>query len=201
MLLLLPIALAIAAAWLRGGSPRNLADLPLRGRHWLVASLAIQVLLYLPPLRTSLPVLHWSGAIYIAALTVALIGALCNWHLGTAARIAILGLALNMTVIVCNGGHMPVSATAMRHVQGAAKVREIAAHRLYSNTSLATGTSQLVGLSDVISIRLPGNYGNVYSIGDLVLVAGVAALAYRGTRGRARERSSARTWRTVAWSR
>jgi hypothetical protein len=168
-------------AWLRGGSPRHLAALPVRGVLWLMASLAIQLLLYLPPLRASLFVLHWSGAIYIAALTVALIGAGCNWHLGAPARIAILGLVLNMTVIIANGGHMPVGATAMRHVQGAAKVREIAAHQLYGNTSIATRSSQLLALSDVISVRLPGRYGNVYSIGDMLLVTGVAALAYRGT--------------------
>ncbi len=82
---------------------------------------------------------------------------------------------------------MPVNAVAMRSVAGDAEVRQIADQRLYqrlySNTLLAGPSSRLVALSDVIPVSLPGNYGNVYSIGDALLTIGVAVLAYRATRG------------------
>jgi hypothetical protein len=176
------VLIAIVAALVQGGSLRHFATLPIRGGGLLMASFAIQLLLYVPVVRDSAVVLHWAGAIYIGALALALLGALRNWHLGVAARLATLGLALNATVIVLNGGHMPVNAAAMRAVQGEMKVREIANQHLYGNTRLAGPSSRLTVLSDVIPVVVPGRRGNVYSVGDVLLAVGVAALAYQATR-------------------
>src|SRR5439155_18935446 len=79
-------------------------------------------------------------------------------------------------------GHMPVNAAAMRAVQGEMKVREIDNQRLYGNTWPAGPSSRLTVLSDVIPVVVPGRRGNVYSVGDVLLAAGVAALAYQATR-------------------
>jgi hypothetical protein len=192
MLLLVPLLMAIVAAMVKGGSLRHLAALPVRGGGLLVASFAVQLLLYLPAVRQDTFIVHWAGAIYIGALALALAGALRNWHLGVAARIATLGLALNATVIALNGGHMPVNAAAMRAVQGEAKVREIGDQRLYGNTWLAGPSSRLTALSDVIPVVLPGRRGNVYSVGDVLLAAGVAALAYQAARRPAVSQSTRR---------
>jgi len=183
VLLLIPAVLALLAALARGGSLRYLAELPVRGSALIAASFAIQVLLYLPPLRDSALAGRWGGAIYLAALALALVGALRNRRLGGAVRLATLGLALNATVIACNGGYMPVNAAAMRAVRGDGAVRVIADTRLYGNTRLAGASTRLAALSDVIPVRLPGGAGNVYSVGDVLLAAGVALLVYRTTRG------------------
>jgi hypothetical protein len=37
-------------------------------------------------------------------------------------------------------------------------------------------------LSDIIPIDIPGRLGNVFSIGDVLIAAGGAALVYRATR-------------------
>src|SRR5947209_3494086 len=179
MLLIVPSVIATLAALLRGGSLRHLAALPVRGSGFIFASFAIEVLLYMPPFHGSADIVRWGGAIYIGALAFALIGALRNWHLGVAARIATLGLALNATVIALNGGHMPVNVAAVRAVQGEMKVREIENQRLYGNTWPAGPSSRLTVLSDVIPVVVPGRRGNVYSVGDVLLAAGVAALAYQ----------------------
>lgn len=183
MLLLIPALLALIAALVRGGSPRYLAALPVRGSGLIIASFVIQVLLYLPPLRDSALAARWGGVIYVAAMALALAGALRNWRLGWALRLAMLGLALNALVIACNGGYMPVNGGAMRAVRGEAEVRVIADPRLYGNTRLAGGSTRLAALSDVLPVQLPGGAGNVYSVGDVLLAAGVALLVYRATRG------------------
>lgn len=183
MLLLTPLILAIVVALLRGGSLSRLATLPIRGSAFIMASFAIQVLVYVPPIRDAAPVVQAGGAIYLVALALALIGALSNWRLGLAVRVATLGLALNAIVIAANGGSMPVNAQAMRSVQGAATVSEIADARHYNNTRLAGRQARLAFLSDVIPVWLPGGRGNVYSIGDALLAAGIAMLAYRGAVG------------------
>jgi hypothetical protein len=182
VLLVLPLLVALGLALGQGGSLRHLALLPMRGTGFLIASFAIQLLIYAPGVRDSAVVLHVGGAIYIGALVLVLIGALRNWHLGAAVRVATLGLVLNTTVIVLNGGHMPVDAAAMAAVQGQPKVQEIAGQQQYDNTGIATPSSRLAILSDVIPVRLPDGYGNVYSVGDVLLMVGIAGAVYSATR-------------------
>ncbi len=182
MLLLLPVIIALGLALARGGSLRPLAALPIRSGGFLVAALAIQILVYLPPLRASTAVVQHGGSIYLAALALALIGALCNWGLGSTVRVATLGLALNLTVIAANGGYMPVNAAAMRATQGERTMRDIADTRHFNNTRLAGPGARLVPLSDVLPLRIPGGPGNVFSVGDILLVAGIAALCYHTAR-------------------
>ena len=182
MLLLLPPLHAVVLATLRGGSPRALAALPIRGGGVILAALAVQIALYLPPVRASALVVHAGGAFYVASLGLALVGALRNRDLGPAVWVATLGLTLNALVIVANGGYMPVNVAALRAAQGQGRVHEIADVRLFNNTHLAGPMTRLAPLSDVIPVRLGGGAGNVYSVGDLLLAAGIAALVYRATR-------------------
>jgi hypothetical protein len=182
MLLPVPALLALAAALLRGGSLRHLAALPFRGGTFIFTSLAIQILIYMPVLRTSAPVLHWGGYIYMVTVCLVLAGALRNWSLGTPVRLATLGLTLNAIVITANGGYMPASLAAMRAVHRSATAHEIASWQLYSNTRPAGASTRLGVLSDIIPIDSPGGLGNVFSIGDVLIAAGGAALVYSATR-------------------
>ncbi len=114
-----PVARALhrARAVLRGGSPCALAALPLRSDSVLLAALAVRIALYLPPLRASALVAHAGGTLYIASLGLALVGTPRNRGLEPPVWVATLGLALNATVIVANGGYMPVDAAALRAVR------------------------------------------------------------------------------------
>ena len=110
--------------------------LPVRGAGLLFGSFAIQLLLYIPGVQDSTLARRFGGAIYVCALLLVLAGALRNWHLGMAVRLATLGLVLNTVVIILNGGHMPVKAVAMAATQGQARVDEIAARRNTATQSL-----------------------------------------------------------------
>lgn len=127
-------------------------------------------------------ILQAGGLLYVGALSLALIGALRNWRLGPALRLATLGVALNTLVIAVNSGAMPVATPALQAAQGQAKVQEIAAGRVYENTHLAHGAVRLAAFSDILPLRVPAGPGNVYSVGDVLLLLGAAGLAYRGTR-------------------
>jgi hypothetical protein len=182
VLLIVPLLVALGLALGQGGSLRNLALLPMRGTGLLLASFAIQLLIYAPGVRDSALVLHLGGAIYIGALVLVLIGAFRNWHLGLAVRVATLGLVLNTVVIVLNGGHMPVDAAAMAAVQGQPKVQAIAGQQQYDNTGIATSSTKLTIFSDLLPVPLPDGYGNVYSVGDVLLTVGIAGAVYCATR-------------------
>lgn len=191
MLLIVPVLLGIALALLQGGSLRHLSTLRFRGAGLIVASLVIQVVIYIPVLRDSALVRHGGAAIYIGAIALVFVGVARNWHLGWGVRVALAGLAMNAAVIVANGGHMPVNAAAMRSVQGDARVQAIAAHDHFTNTQLANRSSRLLVLSDILPVSLPGGHGNVYSFGDVLIACGATVLAYGAAR---------RPWRQVTAS-
>jgi hypothetical protein len=182
MLLLLPVLIALVVSVLTGGSLRHLATLRVRGVGLILSSLALQVALSLPPLSTWAPVLRWNGALYLCAFALAGAGALRNWRLGTAARVAICGVLLNAVVVVANGGQMPVNAAAMQFAAGQGKVRQIAAGRSFNNTRVANRSSRLMLFTDIIPVHVFGSLGNVYSVGDVLLCGGLAALAYGAAR-------------------
>ena len=192
MLIALPLLIGLALSLIRGGALRHAVEKPLRGASLLLLSLAIQIALYLPVVRTAPLTLRWGGLIYVAALGLMVGVALTNWRLGWGARLAALGLALNLAVIAANGGYMPENVAALRQARGSAEVGDIAAARRYHNTRLATPETPLAPLGDTLALGLPGQVA-VYSPGDILLALGVGVLCYRLTRppaGRTRTRRS-----------
>ncbi len=179
MLLLLPVLAALLVATLRGGSPGRLLTLPLRSGGVLALAFALQVVLYLPGVRGAGVTLRWGTALYLISLALAFYGIARNWALGPPLRVALCGLGLNIVAIVLNGGHMPVAAAALRRAQGTAAVRDLAAHRLFANVALASPSTRLPGLGDIIAVPVPIGMGNAYSVGDMALCVGVALLVYR----------------------
>ncbi|HVC83267.1 MAG TPA: DUF5317 family protein [Chloroflexota bacterium] len=181
MMLILPVLLGIAIALARGGSLRNLTTAGFRGMGAIMASFLIQLVTYAPPMRDTALVRQHGGAIFVVVLALMLIGVARNWDLGLSARVILLGLVLNTAVVVANGGHMPVNAAALRSTQGETLVQEIGAHK-YAGRALADHASLLLPLSDIIPVSIPFFPGMVCSLGDLLLTAGGATLAYGVTR-------------------
>jgi hypothetical protein len=188
MLLVLPVLLGVALALASGGSFGNLSTLRLKGMGFILASFVIQLVIYIPAVRHTAIAQNDGGVIYMIVLALMIIGVARNWRFGTTTRLVLLGLALNTAVVTANGGHMPVSASALRSVQGNAMVQTIAAHRDYANRMLADRHSLLLPLSDAIPVPLPFGHGSVGSFGDLLIAAGAATLAFGATyRPRPRE--------------
>ncbi len=188
MLLVLPVLLGVALALARGGSLRNLATLRLQGMGFILASFVVQLVIYAPAIRHTSIAQNDGGIIYMIVLALMIIGVARNWRFGATTRLVLLGLVLNTAVVVANGGHMPVSASALRSVQGDALVQTIAAHHDYANRMLADRHSLLLPLSDAIPVPLPFGRGSVGSFGDLLIAAGAATLAFGATyRPRRRE--------------
>ncbi len=191
MLIAFPLLIGLALSLIRGGALRHAAGRPLHGAGLLLLSLAIQIALYLPGVRTAPLTLRWGGFIYVAALGLMVGVALTNWRLGWGARLAALGLALNLAVIAANGGYMPENVAALRQARGPAEVGDIAAARRYHNTRLATPETPLALLGDTLTLGPPGQVA-VYSPGDVLLALGVGVLCYRLTRPPSRRRPSER---------
>lgn len=182
MLLILPVLLGIALALIRGGSLQHLATWRIRGAWAIIASFAIQAIMYVPAVRDTALAHQYGQTLYIGVMALMVFGVASNWHLGIWARVVLFGLALNTLVVVANGGHMPVNATTLRAEEGPALVRIIGEHQEFANRMLADRHSLLLPLSDIIPVSLPFGRGTVASLGDIFIAAGAAALAYGGTR-------------------
>jgi len=166
MLLVIAALLCVATVPLAGGRLGALAGLEIRAVWAVLLSAAIQVGITsaLPGGSQALHVaLHATSYLLVAVFLVA------NRRL-VGMPVLALGATLNMLVIAANGGVMPASATALR-VAGISETGDFA-----NSSSLAH--PHLLPLGDVIPIPGPWPIGNVLSIGDLLIFAGMLILLH-----------------------
>ena len=153
--------------------------------RWLgvgFVALGLQLVLFNPPIDEQPWALAWGRWIYIASMLAVIAVFVRNGVVPGAARapwlIAALGIALNVLVILANGGLMPQSPEALGAINGVSRPET----RL-SNVAPLTADTRLPWLGDIIAEPEWLPLTNVISIGDLLLAAGAAwALAARTTR-------------------
>jgi hypothetical protein len=157
---------ALAVAVLRGGRLTNLADIRLK-LWWL---LPISFLLQLG--TRFLPDAAWAETAGVA-MVLASYGPLIGLVLANRDRkgmwLAGIGVLLNFTVILLNGG-MPVLTEAALVASGYSPTPQIDAS--YKHIVLDV-SSRLPFLADVIPVRIIGQ-GTVLSLGDVFLAVGLA---------------------------
>ncbi len=166
MLLLLCVALGFTAGLATGGSIDNFARLR---AHWAwvaVAALVVREASVITLLR------NVDGIQYVYTVSLAVLVLWCVWNVRRLRGLLVLtiGAALNLIVVVANGGRMPV-APAVASIHG----------NVGQYTPM-TDSTHLSWLGDWIG--LPAHLG-VYSPGDVIIAAGiflVAALASHGPR-------------------
>ena len=183
------LALGILVGLLGGGSLRALAEVHLRWWPLAILGLALQ-LLPVPSLPGRLD--HWLavGLLVISYFVLlAFVGA--NLRLSGFTLMA-AGFALNMLVISINGG-MPVSDQALREAYGGGyrtTLRDLTRHG-GAKHHLERPDDVLTPLADVIPIGPPVR--KVFSVGDLVALAGMAwvvGAATQGSTGKHRRRAA-----------
>jgi len=193
--LLAPTLIGVAAALALGGSPRALVATRIRGWPLVVATFAIELALYNPPVDRT----PWAQAagpwLWLATKVVLLTVLLWNaWperrHVVWPWAVAACGVALNALVIAANYGHMPQSAEAAAAVWGASRIDPT---RLQNIVPMGPETV-LPWLGDIFPQPRWLPRPNVVSIGDILLALGVGAWAFIATlsngdiTGRARRR-------------
>jgi len=171
--ILYAILIGILGGYLLGGRISRLADLRL---HWIplaLLGLLVQVALFS----------DWVGAdfgdaapaIYVASNLLVFAMVLRNVQVPGMA-LAAVGAASNLLAIVANGGYMPADPEAFASLGLGGSG--------YTNSTLVTDPA-LPFLTDIFAMPAWLPAANVFSIGDVLLGAGVAltiALAMRGPR-------------------
>ena len=168
MLFVLGVGLVVAL--LRGGKLRNLSELHLRAGWLLFVGFGLQIGAEFVPDDES-----WSGTLSIGLILASYIALLLVAWINRALRgmwLAGLGVAMNFTVILLNGG-MPVSREASILAGGSGNLALDAKH------TLLTTESVLPFLADIIPVP-----GSVISLGDVLLAIGFAVyLSYELRQG------------------
>src|SRR5450432_4579966 len=155
--------LLIATVPLFGGRLRPLAQLRIRS-FWLIGgALALQVLAI-----SVVPT--WPHGVLVAAHLVSYV--MAGWFVWLNRRISglpivALGGALNALAIAANGGTLPASRSAL----AAAGIHPVAGN---FNNSGVLAHPHLGWLGDVLAIPHGVPMANVFSIGDLLILVGLA---------------------------
>jgi hypothetical protein len=179
-------ALLVLLPGLLGGRLGRLAGLRLPGTGWLVAALLVQVVVLEAVRDPDGPVRVLLEALHVATYLVA------AWFLWTNLRVpglwlVGLGAASNGVTIAANGGTLPARAEALRTAG-----IEIPAGQFANSAALVH--PHLWFLGDVFAIPARFPLANVFSVGDLLILLGAAAVSLRicGTRWSAPWRPPAR---------
>lgn len=179
MILIAAIVASIVVALLRGGRFTNLINIPLRWGLLAVTAFAIQALfIYQKPIHKSIGVWGWQEILFMVSHLLLLATVWANRHLPGVKLIG-LGLLLNFIVMVVNGGWMPVTPEAVVKVGHTGLVPSLeSGTRVYSskNIILPRERTKLQFLSDVLVLARPFPIPTVFSIGDILVAAGVFLL-------------------------
>lgn len=172
MILLAALALAMLTAWARGGRLGALAETGLRHGWLAMLGFGLQLgIIYRPATAPPEP---WSGLalLLIGSYLMLCIFAGLNWKRPGIPLMAV-GLALNLAVMVVNGGYMPVTPEALEranlsHLAGAATSGSRVA--MSKDVLLSREATRLWLLSDILVFGPP--LRTAFSVGDLLLAAG-----------------------------
>ncbi len=158
----------------------RLANLPVRGRWLAVAGFVAQLVGF------SVPTYRFA----LLVLSTALLLAFCwrNRHI-VGMGIVALGIALNMAVMLANGAMMPIHPTALREMSGvdmpAFSVIDGSKDRVLPDEHAA-----LPWLGDRLLLPGPLAFIAVWSVGDVVLLIGVARVLWYLMKGHSDDRTT-----------
>ncbi len=173
MVLILSIVLGLVIGLLAGGRLERLGQVRITWAPLAITGLAIQLVLFSPPVVAWIGDLGAAGpVVYVGSTALVLAALLRNLRQPGLALIA-LGAALNAVVILANGGYMPVSPDAL------AAIGRLEPSGTYANTVLATSGTLLPWFGDIIPLPLPVPLRTVVSLGDLLIGAGATVFLVR----------------------
>jgi hypothetical protein len=182
------ILLSVLVGYLVGGRLRGFERLRLR--YWWLAPLGLGLqALPLPDGRHGTDFLV-RMAVLGASYGLLLLFAGINIRI-TGMPLMLVGLGLNAAVVIANGG-MPVSRHALE-VSGQTEVLKLLTADEGAKHHLMTSADRLTPLADVIPIPPP--IGQVASVGDVFVYAGLAWLIVAVMRGRTGEQAPPEEWR------
>jgi hypothetical protein len=165
MFMLYALGVGVTLGKLMGGHLAGLGQIRIRWAALAVAGLLVQVVLFFGPVAERVGA--FGAPIYLGSTALVLVVVLRNLAMPGLALVAV-GAISNLLAITANGGQMPASPEAIaflgKTVNGG-----------YSNSTVIEAPA-LAPLTDVFAMPPFLPFANVFSVGDVLIAAGVAAV-------------------------
>ena len=175
MLLLTGLVIGVAAGVVTGGKLGNLSTLRFRWPYFVLLVLVVKEVVLLTPLN------RIDGTQFVYAASLAALVGWTIWHIDLLPGVWLVsvGSALNLLVVLVNGGRMPVSREL------AARGSHLLVDRGFIGQYVLMGPhTNLSWLADWLAF--PGPLGRVlpeaYSPGDFVSALGIAVVTFLATK-------------------
>lgn len=178
MIFLFAVAAGILAGYARGGRMANLASLRLRWFWLVLLGMILQLLIF--PLLSDRPLLPYA-TVPLHVLSYLLVFVFLAVNLRVRSLLVLAGGALlNFAAIAANGGRMPASATALARAGLIQTADRLTSSGTHGNVLLMEGNTRLDLLGDWLYLPRWVPFATAFSIGDVLIMVGLAWLIVRG---------------------
>jgi hypothetical protein len=179
MFVLAVLGVALVSSLLTGGRLRYIENFHLKALPLGVGAFVVQLLIFTSRGESLLGALLPGS--YVLTLLMLLAFLLVNRRV-FGVPILLAGLMLNVLVIGANHGRMPADPQALVATGQGSHAEELLRNGTAANVVLMSDLTHLNFLGDYIVLPFLGDVGSAYSAGDLLALAGEAALVYRMVR-------------------
>lgn len=174
MIQVVAVLLVLLSVPLLGGTIANLGGLRLRSTWAAPLAVVLQVVLTDVSIRLfEGPI---GGAMHLVTYALAVWFVIANRHIRGLWLIALGGLA-NLIAITANGGVMPASPSA-------ARIAGIEARSDRFENSKVVEHARFAVLGDIFAVPASLPFANVFSMGDVLLIAGIGYVVHAGSGSR-----------------
>jgi hypothetical protein len=178
MILLAMVLLAFLSALLSGGKLGRLANLPLRAPWLALLGFGLQIFIIYSPTEMAQGLFGIRTLTLIGSYAILLAFVWINRRLAGMLVIG-LGLTLNLTVMLANGGYMPITPDAVKAIRPDYQLESVEMGARLKDTKdilLPREETNLWFLADIFVLPPPFPIPSVFSPGDVVLAIGAFIL-------------------------
>ncbi|MGB9794223.1 DUF5317 domain-containing protein [Caldisericum exile] len=157
---------------------------PIKGFYFAVVGFLIQLGIFSYDFAFS-KYEYLSPYFYIISLILLFIFVLLNLNYH-GMKIILIGFLLNFSAIIANGGYMPQYIDKLTIAGEFEKIELLKQYGHFYNGILGSNQTKLKTLTDIIAIGKPTFLSGVYSVGDLIIIAGLIVFIFEFTKKRKR---------------
>jgi hypothetical protein len=165
MFMIYGLLAGLVAGLLLGGRLAGIGELKLRWIPVVLTGMLLQVVLFSSPVSDRVGDL--GPVLYVGSTALVFAAVMRNVRLAGLPIVA-AGAAANLAAIIANGGYMPASTAALAAIGHALA-------STYSNSAVVAHPA-LEPLTDIFALPRWLPFSNVFSVGDVLIATGVAAV-------------------------